>query len=114
LQVRAQLAGETFKTGDTKPTLAVVSRSILASKGVRGFFDGMSAAYLRQMSYGTSRLTLYDYLKSKCLPEGSSSGFGFKAGIGLASGALAALLSCPVEVSLVRMQVDAAFRMSRI
>jgi len=106
IKVRSQLIGETLAPGDPKPTISSVAKQIRASRGFVGFYDGLSAAALRQFSYTTLRLGLYDSVKEKFTDENGQIPFVAKAGTALFCGGLASFVCCPVEVVLVRMQAD--------
>jgi Ca2+-binding EF-hand superfamily protein len=107
-KTRAQLAG---KGG---AGLFGTLRSVFAKEGIAGLHGGLSAALTRQFTYTTARIGLYDVLRDAgkaslppgAVDDGTASGFAFKLGCGLAAGGIAAAASCPVEVSLVRMQAD--------
>jgi solute carrier family 25 oxoglutarate transporter 11 len=62
---------------------------------------------LRQAVYGTARLGLFRTFSDKLQVDAHSPlPFYQKAGCGLASGALGALIGNPADLSLVRMQAD--------
>ena len=59
----------------------------------------------RQLSYGNLRLGLYQTFKDVAYGTEEPGGVA-KLGLGLTAGGVAACLSNPIEVSLVRMQAD--------
>ena len=65
----------------------------------------LSAAALRQFSYTTLRLGLYDLLKARYL-TGDSQTFVARAATACVAGGVASFFSNPIEVALVRMQSD--------
>eukprot|EP00921_Rhytidocystis_pertsovi_P003687 GHVQ01006411.1.p1 GENE.GHVQ01006411.1~~GHVQ01006411.1.p1 ORF type:complete len:466 (-),score=96.56 GHVQ01006411.1:425-1744(-) len=101
---------------------------------VSGFYGGLSAGLVRQATYTSLRTGLYlimnDFMQSRLMsmystntthssslsssvgssgvyPSASNSAqLLVRALCGLTSGAVASILCCPVEVSLVRMQAD--------
>lgn len=87
-----------------------VTRQIIAGGRILDFYDGLSAALVRQVVYGTARLGLFftfeDLLKQRAAREGTTYGFKERAGAGLAAGALGATIGNPAEVALIRMQSD--------
>lgn len=87
---------------------ATVMSRIYALEGVTGLYSGLSAAVTRQLTYTTLRLGLYDEIRAHVLSghPGDDIPFTYKVGCGLAAGATASTLCCPIEVSLVRMQAD--------
>jgi solute carrier family 25 oxoglutarate transporter 11 len=102
LKVRQQLAGE---AGGPKTPLTQVAKDIIAKEGVKGLYGGLSAAVARQLSYGNMRLGFYETFKEMTYGNDEPHGVA-KLGLGLSAGGVAALLSNPIEVSLVRMQAD--------
>eukprot|EP00756_Hemistasia_phaeocysticola_P025718 Hpha_TRINITY_DN16018_c4_g3::TRINITY_DN16018_c4_g3_i1::g.118216::m.118216/K15104/SLC25A11, OGC; solute carrier family 25 (mitochondrial oxoglutarate transporter), member 11 len=84
-------------------------KDIYRSEGLRrGFFRGVTATWLRQALFSTSRFGVNDAMQAKL-----SGGKGAKAlsvGGKIASagvaGGVAASLSCPADMILVRMQAD--------
>jgi solute carrier family 25 oxoglutarate transporter 11 len=82
---------------------------IAKSDGPRGLYAGLSAALARQLSYGTMRIGMFEWLRDATYQGPvDDMGVAHKLAIGLVSGAVAAVSCCPVEVSLVRMQADSA------
>ncbi|KAK3703929.1 putative mitochondrial 2-oxoglutarate/malate carrier protein [Vermiconidia calcicola] len=109
VKVRLQLAGE-----GSKSTLAAspisVARNIVAQGRVTDLWAGLSAGYLRQLSYGMLRLGFFDTfvtsLETNASKNGRSIGFGERAAASLSAGGLAAGIANPAEVALIRMQSD--------
>lgn len=108
-KTRAQLA-----TGKGAGGLFHQLGLIYRTDGLRGFAAGLSAAMTRQLTYTTARVGLYDVFREraqKLLPptgqQGNrAAGFALSLACGLSAGGVAAVISCPVEVALVRMQAD--------
>lgn len=109
IKVRLQLAGEGVKTGP-KPTPISVTRELLASGKVLDLYTGLSAGLLRQLFYTTARLGLFDTFMKRATTsaeaKGTKVGFKERAGAGLAAGGLAAMISTPADLALIRMQSD--------
>lgn len=109
VKVRLQLLGEGGR-GTSVPNPFVLALSIIKQGGVRGLYDGLSAAMLRQVTYGTSRLGLFftfdSMLQERAAGRDTSVGFAERAGAGLLAGALGAMIGTPAEVALIRMQSD--------
>ena len=103
LKVRAQLAGEA--AGGSKVSVVEIARTIVKTEGPVGLYAGLSAAAARQLSYGNLRLGIYSTLREKMFHGNDPSGAA-KLGMGCAAGGVAAFLSNPIEVTLVRMQAD--------
>jgi hypothetical protein len=103
VKVRIQLA-----PGAATPVSVV--RDIVSQGRILDFYNGLSAALLRQIVYGTSRLGLFftfeDMLQQRSKRNGTAYGFKERAGAGLAAGALGSAIGNPTEVALIRMQSD--------
>eukprot|EP00667_Euglena_gracilis_P016357 EG_transcript_17106 len=74
-------------------------------EGPAGLFRGLKPALLRQSTYGSVRLALYDPLKS-LLSAGSCTSFACNVAAGMLSGAVAAGVFNPTDLVKVRMQSD--------
>jgi solute carrier family 25 (mitochondrial oxoglutarate transporter), member 11 len=75
----------------------------------RGFFSlykGLEAGIVRQIFYATSRFGLFEVIRDEVAKHRETS-FATRLFSGVTSGALAALISCPAEVTLVRISNDA-------
>lgn len=109
IKVRLQLAGEGVKTGP-RPTVASVTREVIASGRVLDLYTGLSAGLLRQAVYTTARLGFFDTfmkgLTSRAESKGTKIGFAERAGAGLTAGGLAAMIGNPADLALIRMQSD--------
>merc|ERR1712110_589000 len=60
---------QTQKPGEFKTTFACV-QSILRNEGPTGFYKGLSAALLRQISYGMTRLGIFMTLMDSKIAKG--------------------------------------------
>lgn len=109
IKVRLQLAGEGVKTGP-KPSPLSVTKEILATGKIGDLYTGLSAGLLRQAVYTTARLGLFDTfmktLTKRAQDKGNKIGFAERAGAGLTAGGLAAMISNPADLALIRMQSD--------
>merc|ERR1719281_2201740 len=63
MKVRLQLAGE---GGGGKASPISVAKNLLAEGGPKQFYSGLSAALLRQVFYGSSRLGLFNTSLDYC------------------------------------------------
>lgn len=61
IKVRIQIIAENKMQGE-KPSPFYAAQQILKSDGIRGFYKGLTAAWFRQATYGTTRMGLYKYL----------------------------------------------------
>jgi len=99
LKVRKQLSG------GSNVGMGSLARQIVQAEGVAGLYAGLSAAAARQLSYGNFRLGIYNTLKDSIFGS-SDPAAQEKLLMGCVAGGVAAFLSNPVEVTLVRMQAD--------
>ena len=69
-------------------------------------YDGLSAALLRQVVYATARFGLFEICRDYAFEIRGKTDFASRVVIGAATGGMAAYLSCPMEVAVVRMSND--------
>lgn len=109
VKVRIQLAGEGSRGGATSSPLAI-TRQILSEGKFLDLYTGLSAGLLRQVTYTTARLGLFDTfqnsLTARAKERGSKITFTERAVAGLSAGGLAAAFSNPCDLALIRMQSD--------
>lgn len=110
LKVRLQLQGGEGgqKIGTFKTALNVIEK-----EGFLALYSGLSAAIMRQVVYTTARISLYEIFRDAICHDPKNVTFVERASSGVSSGAVAAMISCPVEVSLVRMQADGRLPVSQ-
>ncbi|CAM8904955.1 unnamed protein product [Rhodiola kirilowii] len=90
-----------------KAGLVKVGVNIVRYEGVAALFSGVSATVLRQSLYSTTRMGLYDIMKTKWTdPETKVMPLTHKIGAGLIAGAIGAAVGNPADVAMVRMQAD--------
>jgi len=110
--VRMNLAAAT-NPGKPMPGFAGFMSTTIKTQGFKSLYDGVSAGTVRQIFYATSRFGLFEVFRDKLEGMDVASEKAGEVGVvkrlmaGLSSGAAAAYLSCPAEVSLVRMANDA-------
>jgi solute carrier family 25 oxoglutarate transporter 11 len=102
---RMQLSGEGGSAKLYKNSLDAIA-TIVRTEGLAGIYTGLSAGLLRQATYTTSRMGIYQSLLDHFAQSNQSLGFGSKAAIGVFSGGLAAYIGTPAEVALIRMTAD--------
>lgn len=78
---------------------------MIAKEGVLTLYSGLSAGITRQIFYATSRFGLFEVFRDKMAQYRETDLFS-RLLTGCASGAAAAFISCPAEVSLVRISND--------
>ncbi|GAX19657.1 solute carrier family 25 (mitochondrial oxoglutarate transporter), member 11 [Fistulifera solaris] len=78
------------------------ARSVYTQAGLwKGLYAGISAAYLRQVLYGSCRMGIYSYLLDQQHPGAVS--LHHKLLLGSMAGSIGAWVGTPAEVALVRM-----------
>ena len=80
---------------------------IIKSEGVSALYAGLSAGCLRQVFYATSRYGLFETFRDT-LAQYRKTDFAQRFATASVAGGCAALISCPVEVCLVRLSNDAS------
>lgn len=82
-------------------------RTIIAKEGLTALYTGLSAGLLRQCTYTTTRLGVFNTLMdNKKGPNGEQPGLFYKAIFGLTAGAIGSVVGTPAEVCLIRMSSD--------
>lgn len=99
---RMQLAGA---DSTKKVTSATVIRNLIRTEGVAALYTGLSAGLLRQASYTTVRMGIYNSLVER-FSTGGKTPFFVQLSSGLVAGGFGAFVGTPAEVSLVRMTAD--------
>ncbi|PZC81083.1 mitochondrial 2-oxoglutarate/malate carrier protein [Helicoverpa armigera] len=102
LKTRMQLLGKKGK----EMGLANVAKSIIKHEGIFGFYVGLSAALLRQATYGTGRLGAFNALFDLHKAHYGPPSFPKKIILGMGAGAFGAYIGTPAEVALIRMTAD--------
>jgi len=103
---RMQLSGAGGQQRQYKNSFDALTK-ILRNEGIVGIYTGLSAGLLRQATYTTSRLGVYNILFDMARnPDGSPPGFFKKAALGMCAGACGAFVGTPAEVTLIRMTAD--------
>ncbi|PAV79116.1 hypothetical protein WR25_03198 [Diploscapter pachys] len=88
-----------------KMTITQMCSKIFKSDGFMGFYNGLSASLLRQLTYSTTRFGIYETVKAQI---GSDANLPFyqKALLAGFSGACGGLVGTPGDLINVRMQND--------
>uniref|UniRef100_A0A2A4K7W7 Mitochondrial 2-oxoglutarate/malate carrier protein n=1 Tax=Heliothis virescens TaxID=7102 RepID=A0A2A4K7W7_HELVI len=102
LKTRMQLLGKKGK----EMGLLNVAKTIIKNEGVLGFYVGLSAALLRQATYGTGRLGAFNALFDIHKAHYGPPSFPRKIILGMGAGAFGAYIGTPAEVALIRMTAD--------
>eukprot|EP01060_Flectonema_neradi_P019650 TRINITY_DN268_c4_g1_i1.p1 TRINITY_DN268_c4_g1~~TRINITY_DN268_c4_g1_i1.p1 ORF type:complete len:301 (+),score=42.90 TRINITY_DN268_c4_g1_i1:47-949(+) len=106
LAVRMSLASA---SGEKVPGMLPFTQQLVKKEGVGSLYKGIGAGTLRQIFYASSRFGLFEVFRDKIAEKrGGEVDFITRLVAGSVSGGCAALISCPAEVSLVRMSNDSA------
>jgi len=105
IKTQIQLLGEGTKGKGVSPMFA--ARQVIEKSGFAGFYTGLSAGLLRQATYTTARLGIYNVMTQKA--KESYQGplpLSVKLLMASSAGGLAAVFGTPADVALIRMQND--------
>lgn len=91
--------------GATKLSFLPYFVTTVKNQGVSSLYAGLGAGLLRQIFYSTSRFGFFEVFRDK-LAEYRPTDLLSRLIAGVTSGALAAVISCPAEVTLVRISND--------
>ena len=83
------------------------SSDLISKEGFGSLYAGIGAGMLRQVFYATSRYGLFETFRDKAA-QYRKTDFAQRFTIASVAGGCAALISCPIEVCLVRMSNDAS------
>ncbi|KAJ2159372.1 hypothetical protein GGF46_003075 [Coemansia sp. RSA 552] len=86
--------------------LGGVVRAVYSERGVLGFYNGISAAVLRQLTYSMARFATYEELKKQLSNSDGSLPFYRMALAGVTAGAVGGICGTPADIVLVRLQND--------
>lgn len=87
-------------------------RQMIADSGWMGLYDGLAAGVLRQVVYATARFGLFETFRDKLHDYRGKTDFASRVVVGAITGGIAAYLSCPMEVCVVRMSNDSTLPVS--
>lgn len=85
---------------------------MIAESGYASLYDGLGAGIWRQVFYASSRFGLFETFRDKLHEVRGKTDFASRVVVGAISGGIAAYLSCPAEVAVVRMSNDATLPQS--
>lgn len=105
VKTRMQTSGVGAATKEYKTSFHLI-KAIVKNEGIFGMYNGLSAALLRQATYTTTRLGVYQYLYDNFSADGKNPNFFTKAALGMTAGAIASFVGTPAEISLIRMTAD--------
>ena len=104
LGVRLNLLSQAADATKPKGVVSFASQ-IIKNEGVGALYKGLSAGITRQVFYATSRFGLYEVTRDWS-SKYRKTDIWSRLFVGAVSGGIAAYISCPAEVSLVRMSND--------
>eukprot|EP00878_Enallax_costatus_P029503 GHUV01031996.1.p1 GENE.GHUV01031996.1~~GHUV01031996.1.p1 ORF type:complete len:274 (-),score=69.16 GHUV01031996.1:40-861(-) len=92
-----------------------VAKDIIAKDGFGSLYKGLSAGLLRQATYTTARLGIFQEITAyaKKANNGQNLPLWQKAACGLTAGGLGALVGTPADLTLIRMQADSTLPMEQ-
>mmetsp|Transcript_10550 Transcript_10550/g.15825 ORF Transcript_10550/g.15825 Transcript_10550/m.15825 type:complete len:297 (-) Transcript_10550:211-1101(-) len=81
--------------------------AMVKESGWGSLYDGIGAGIGRQLIYATARFGLFETFRDALHEYRGKTDFASRVGVGALTGGMAAYMSCPMEVSCVRMSNDA-------
>ena len=84
----------------------------IKERGIGTLYNGLSAGILRQVFYATSRFGLFEVIRDE-MSKYRETDVWSRLASGCLSGAMAAFISCPAEVTLVRLSNDSTLPAER-
>eukprot|EP01125_Pyxidicula_operculata_P001975 TRINITY_DN11961_c0_g1_i1.p1 TRINITY_DN11961_c0_g1~~TRINITY_DN11961_c0_g1_i1.p1 ORF type:complete len:302 (-),score=42.55 TRINITY_DN11961_c0_g1_i1:19-924(-) len=104
--IRMNLANMTSGS-NAKLSMVSYTSNMVQKEGWGSLYKGLSAGITRQIFYATSRFGLFEVMRD-FVAKYRQTDIWTRLFVGLVSGGAAALISCPAEVTLVRMSNDAS------
>jgi solute carrier family 25 oxoglutarate transporter 11 len=84
-----------------------IGAQMIRNEGLLSMYKGLSAGLLRQATYTTARMGLFNKFSEMIKDEKGQTTFAKRAGAGLAAGGLGSVIGNPCDLALIRMQADA-------
>ncbi|KAF0760965.1 mitochondrial 2-oxoglutarate/malate carrier protein-like isoform X1 [Aphis craccivora] len=104
LKYRMQLSGEKGTTSDHKNSFDAI-RNMAKKEKLSGFYKGITANFIRQLVFTSTRVGTYTTLMDEIKKRGHNSVLN-SALASTSTGALAAFISTPTDIAVVRMTAD--------
>lgn len=97
-----------MQVSEVKRSSVGTLKHLVRTSGVGGLYNGITAAFLRQWTYGACRVGIYSWLlaKDKAASGGVNPSLGKKMAMGTLSGGIGSFVGTPSELALVRMTAD--------
>lgn len=106
LKNRMQLSGQGGAAKEYKTSFHALA-GIIKKEGILSLYNGLSAGLLRQATYSTVRLGVFQSLTDRFTSsDGKPPGAFTKVLLGMTAGACGAVVGNPAEVPLIRMTAD--------
>jgi hypothetical protein len=107
VKTRLQVSGEKGRTGGKQYTgLVDVVKTTLSDEGANAFYKGIGAAYMREASYTSLRLGLYEPMKGLVGADKKDSSAASKFLAGALAGGIGSLAGNPFDVLKTRMMAN--------
>ena len=103
VKTRLQIAGEAGRQTKQYNGVSGVIKTVLADEGAAAFYKGIGAAWLREASYTSLRLGLYEPCKGLVGADKPGAGFLSKFLAGALAGAIGSTAGNPFDVLKTRM-----------
>ena len=104
--IRMSLASQSMDAASANQSFASFLTKTIKKDGIVSLYNGLSAGILRQIFYATSRFGLFEIFRDE-MAKYRPTDFLSRLVTGASAGACAAFISCPAEVTLVRISNDA-------
>lgn len=95
-----------MQTQQGKGNAATLIIKLFKSDGIMGFYNGLSASVLRQLTYSLTRFAVYDIGRKEILKDGGTMPFYKKVLLAGTAGAMGGFVGTPADMVNVRMQND--------
>jgi len=105
LQVQGQVVDKSLKEVRYRGMLHAIYR-ISSEEGIRALYNGLKPALLRQATYGTLKIGLYQGIKRKLSPTIDQETLGKNLISGIIAGAISSSICNPTDVLKVRLQAQ--------
>jgi len=103
VKTRLQIAGEAGRQTKQYNGVSGVIRTVVADEGAGAFYKGIGAAWMREASYTSLRLGLYDPMKQLTGANEPNAGFARKFLAGALAGGIGSMFGNPFDVLKTRM-----------
>jgi len=81
-------------------------KGMVKESGWMSVYDGLAAGVWRQVFYASTRFGLFETFRDKLHEVRGKTDFASRVGVGALAGGIAAYISCPMEVAVVRLSND--------